>query len=467
MSTTDSPPPPPPPPAGPSPAGPPPGGAGGPRITGQEARDLGRLRRTTKASPERRHIAGVAGGLARHFDIDPVLVRVLLVVLVFFGGAGLLIYAAGWLFIPEEGAPQAAVPLDERNRSLALYIAAGLAALALLGDVMGNFHFPWPLAVIALVLLLVLGNRDRIKDPDRRPFAGPQPGAQYGPQYGPQAGPQYGPPSATDAGAAPDSFAGTTVGGPAPYDDPAQPTATAGWVPPPAYGPPSYGPGYVPQPNPRRRGPILFWFTLALIALGLGTLGIIDAAGASVPDSAYPALATGISGAMLVLGAFWGRAGGLILVGLLATIGLVGTTAAHEYDNDDHRVHVAPTSAAAVDDEYRLDTGELVVDLTRISDPEALDGRTISVKGGVGKLSIVVPDSWGVHADTNVGLGSSRVLDHGESGGIGISRSGSSSGEVGAPTVRFDVNLGVGAIIVARESDFAWPDHDFSGWRTR
>ncbi|MFI2707786.1 PspC domain-containing protein, partial [Nocardioides sp. CER28] len=153
MSTTDSPPPP---------------TDQGPRISGQEARDLRGLRRTTKASPEGRYIAGVAGGLARHFDIDPVVVRVLLAVLVFFGGAGLLIYGAGWLFIPEEGSEQSTIPLDERNRSLALYVAAGLAALALLGDTIGSFHFPWPLAIIVLVLLAVLGSRDRVKASDWR-----------------------------------------------------------------------------------------------------------------------------------------------------------------------------------------------------------------------------------------------------------------------------------------------------------
>jgi len=442
MSTTDSPPPPPPPPAGPS----------GPRISGHEARDLGTLRRTTKASPEGRHLAGVAGGLARHFDIDPVIVRVLLVVLVFFGGAGLLIYGACWVLVPEEGDERAPIQLDDRNRSLALYVAGALAALAVLGDSVGRFDFPWPVAIIALIVLVLVSRRDQLRTGPRRSAGHVPPPVTYGP-YGPPYGPAAGP--ATDA---PDVST--------PYADPAQATPTAAWEAPPAYGPPTY-PTYVPQPNPRRRGPILFWFTLALIALSLGTLGIIDAAGASVPDSAYPAVAVGITGAMLVLGAFWGRAGGLILVGLLATVGLVGTTASHEFDNEDHRVHAAPTSAAAVHDDYDINAGELVLDLTHVTDPAALNGRSITVKGGVGKLSVVVPDDWGVHADTNVGIGNSEVLDGNEQGGFGISQSGGASGAVGAPEVRFDVNLGIGTIQVERASEFAWPDDDFSGWSTR
>ena len=55
-----------------------------------QVRDLGRLRRTVTD----RKVAGVAGGIARHLDIDPFIVRVAFVVLSLFGGAGLIVYAA-------------------------------------------------------------------------------------------------------------------------------------------------------------------------------------------------------------------------------------------------------------------------------------------------------------------------------------------------------------------------------------
>jgi phage shock protein PspC (stress-responsive transcriptional regulator) len=51
-----------------------------------------------------RMLAGVASGLARYLNIDVTLVRVVLAVLVFVGGAGIPIYLAGWLLIPEDGA---------------------------------------------------------------------------------------------------------------------------------------------------------------------------------------------------------------------------------------------------------------------------------------------------------------------------------------------------------------------------
>ena len=45
-------------------------------------------------------LGGVAAGIARSLRIDPILVRVAFVVLTIFGGSGLLLYLAGWLFIP-------------------------------------------------------------------------------------------------------------------------------------------------------------------------------------------------------------------------------------------------------------------------------------------------------------------------------------------------------------------------------
>jgi phage shock protein PspC (stress-responsive transcriptional regulator) len=47
-------------------------------------------------------IAGVCGGLAKYFDIDPTIVRVLFVVSIFIGGGGILAYIILWIVVPEE-----------------------------------------------------------------------------------------------------------------------------------------------------------------------------------------------------------------------------------------------------------------------------------------------------------------------------------------------------------------------------
>ncbi len=49
-------------------------------------------------------LAGVATGFAEYFDIDVTLVRVGIAALTILGGAGVPLYIAAWLLIPEEGA---------------------------------------------------------------------------------------------------------------------------------------------------------------------------------------------------------------------------------------------------------------------------------------------------------------------------------------------------------------------------
>lgn len=53
-----------------------------------------------------RMLAGVAAGVARYFDIDVTIVRIVFAVLAVMGGAGVPLYLAGWLLIPDEGAEQ-------------------------------------------------------------------------------------------------------------------------------------------------------------------------------------------------------------------------------------------------------------------------------------------------------------------------------------------------------------------------
>jgi phage shock protein C len=56
-----------------------------------------RLRRSLKDSV----IGGVSGGLGDYFGADPVIFRILFVVLTFTGGGGVLIYLLMWIFIPK------------------------------------------------------------------------------------------------------------------------------------------------------------------------------------------------------------------------------------------------------------------------------------------------------------------------------------------------------------------------------
>jgi phage shock protein PspC (stress-responsive transcriptional regulator) len=62
--------------------------------------------RQLRRSADDRMLAGVAGGIARYLDIDVTLVRVIIAALALINGAGLALYAAAWLLIPEDGQDQ-------------------------------------------------------------------------------------------------------------------------------------------------------------------------------------------------------------------------------------------------------------------------------------------------------------------------------------------------------------------------
>ena len=53
-------------------------------------------------SRDDRMIAGVCGGLGEYFNIDPTIVRLVLLFLTLWGGGGVLVYFLAWIVIPEQ-----------------------------------------------------------------------------------------------------------------------------------------------------------------------------------------------------------------------------------------------------------------------------------------------------------------------------------------------------------------------------
>jgi phage shock protein PspC (stress-responsive transcriptional regulator) len=85
-----------------------------------------------------RWLGGVCVGLGAYFDLNPAIYRIAFAALAFAGGTGILLYAAAWLVIPEEGAADSIAAAEIRkhrdhpNRllGLALIAAVGLAVLS-------------------------------------------------------------------------------------------------------------------------------------------------------------------------------------------------------------------------------------------------------------------------------------------------------------------------------------------------
>lgn len=371
----------------------------GPRITRDEARDLRRLRRSSSD----RKVAGVAGGIAQHLDIDPLLVRIAFVIFTFFGGGGLVLYGACWLIVPEDDTEEAVLNVDDGIRSAVLIIAGILAAASLVGDSVGGFGFPWPLLVAAAVGLLFVGARDA-----RRPGRVPPP----------------------------------------PYPSGPVPPGPSGTVPPGTAPPAPPSPAW--QPRPRDRGPILFFFTLTLAAVLCGVVGTLDLAGWDVPLAAYPATVLATCGVMLLVGAVHGRAGGLILIGLLAA----GATAVTTVTDDFSAGQVLRTPHVAADVEnLDLGAGEMIVDLTEVTDLAELDGRTLRLDTRVGRIEVIVPDEdLTVQVDAEAqGVGEIRLFGDRTDNSDRATHDG---GE-GAPALRIDAEIFFGEIVVHTEEQAA------------
>jgi phage shock protein PspC (stress-responsive transcriptional regulator) len=143
-------------PQAPPPPGPqaPPASGWAPPASEAPTERLGPEPRRLLRSRSNRVIGGVCGGLGRYFSVDPILFRIALIVLVFVGGVGVLLYLAALLLIPSEGSDAAAKPPTEgRNR----WVVIAVVVLALL--------FAWPfllgggifLGAILIPLALLVG----------------------------------------------------------------------------------------------------------------------------------------------------------------------------------------------------------------------------------------------------------------------------------------------------------------------
>ncbi|MEU7610695.1 PspC domain-containing protein [Micromonospora sp. NPDC049204] len=216
-------------PGGPGPSAPPPPFAG----TGFTSR-YGLVR-----PREGRYLAGVCAAIGRATNTDPVLWRVLLAVLGFFGGIGILVYVAAWLIIPNEG--DTASPIESmlgRGRSSmspVTVIILGILVAASFGYIVTDAFRAVLLGAAILVAGALLLNRDS-RTPQPGTPAGPAPSGNPpgpvppvtwpAPSYG--VAPPSGPPAtAPMAGGAP-AFATATAG-------------TAPTVTTPAYGLPPTG----------------------------------------------------------------------------------------------------------------------------------------------------------------------------------------------------------------------------------
>ncbi|HEY8588825.1 MAG TPA: PspC domain-containing protein, partial [Naasia sp.] len=112
--------------------------------------------RTIERSRDDRVLFGVCGGIARAFDLDPTIVRVIGVVLIALGGLGLVAYVVAALLLPEEGGGRPILDLgigqrDRKTTTVALLVLA-VVVLIVAGDPFPNADRGGLIVLVAAVV---------------------------------------------------------------------------------------------------------------------------------------------------------------------------------------------------------------------------------------------------------------------------------------------------------------------------
>lgn len=409
-------------------------------------------------------VAGVCAGLARATNTDPILFRIVLGVLTFFGGVGALIYLLAWLFLPADGdstSPIGALLGKGKSGLAAGYTVLLAASAALVGIVALDRDGSTVLLVGALALGvgLLLRRGPRIPGtpsyPNTTAPTGPhpysvQPDAPFD-AFAPAESVGTSTPQAqldtdtaptrptSDFAVQPSEASPTTSPGFAPHGPYAQPVATA---PVPS----------TPPRRPRRERSPLGRLTLAATCLVLGGMAVLDVVGASVPVTAYMAATLAIAAGGLLVGAFIGRARGLIALGIVATLALGGTEviqcALDRVNVDETRVR--PHTVAQLERSYDLEISELTIDLR---DPEFvadLRGKTrqLDIDLAAGDVRVHVPNELNIDVRAEVGAGALHLFNT-HASGLGLERRTDHDGAEGAGTLTMRIKVGVGDVRVS------------------
>ena len=87
-----------------------------------------------------RLISGVCSGIANGFELDPTLIRLLWVLVTFFGGSGIVAYLVAWVIMPDESGERAATPvvLLVLILGLPLLCALCIGTVLTLGGLLGS-----------------------------------------------------------------------------------------------------------------------------------------------------------------------------------------------------------------------------------------------------------------------------------------------------------------------------------------
>ncbi|SDT70885.1 PspC domain-containing protein [Actinoplanes derwentensis] len=380
--------------------------------------------------PQRgRYVAGVCGAIARATNTDPVLWRVLLAVLGVLGGTGVLLYLIGWLIIPSEG--DSASPVESllgkgqsgmAPLSVVLLGSGALLTFAFIVNSGARASMLAAAVVLGAFLLIKRGGTPSFPAPPAPP---PPPGATPPAEEPPVA--FVAPPTTAPAG--------EPMNPPPAYTPPFAPHGPfAGPTPPP---PPPFAPKPPRPPKPPKERSILGRLTFFAVVMVTGLVGAIDMGGADVGISVYFAAALVTTALGLLVGAWFGRARGLIALALILSFALGVSSGLERFGQDWTPSVYRPATLTAVADQYDFNAGNVTLDLRAVD----FDGQTqdIAVTMKLGQLKVLLPDS--VDATVDAGVDGGRMVLFGDEFNDGSHHELTDAGATGTKDGKLLINI--------------------------
>jgi phage shock protein PspC (stress-responsive transcriptional regulator) len=401
---------------------------------------------TIRRSATDAKLAGVCGGVARHWGVDPVLVRVGWALLALSGGIGLVLYLAGWLLVPVDGKQTSTLDdiLGPQTRAwpreawLALVVVICVISFVLSSPLM-PFGLG-PAAVLALIWYFgYYKNRTPappeppsaplVASPPAEPFRYPGPATPFTEaaevwqrrmsEYHRQttAAPAPGWQQEMSTTAVPSAPVAawptmpTTASDPALADPPtAEDREHAAFlaVPDPVglYAD-HHGASALPtrltqaRSVPARRLRLLGVLVLGLVLAGLA---VADRMGADISVTGYLAASLLVIGLTLIAATWLGRARGILPIGVLVLLALLSVSLAAPYGDprtwSREETYTQLSQLPTDGDQHRI--GVLDVDLSRL---EVDRDATYRAHLGTGSLQVTVPQDTQVEVRYQVDQG--------------------------------------------------------------
>ncbi|MBB4912086.1 PspC domain-containing protein [Actinophytocola algeriensis] len=382
-----------------------------------------------------RKIAGVSAGIANRYRIDPVLVRVGFVVATIYGGAGILFYLLGWLFLPEEddevSPAESLLGKGRSSTSSGFTILLGIVLVPVLGwffggSPIGTFPTWMSLVVIGGLLYLLHQSRGHLGPRPSAPQAEtamPTMPMTSAPMSMPMSmpPPMPTPPAAARADVPFTPLAGAPVDVTPPVDDRTTPpawdplgAAPFAWDLPEPAAPEPEEPSEPPVKKRRSRVGTMT-VGLALVAAA----GMAFAMGGWITPQHIVGVVLAILGLGMVAGAFVRGGRGLIALAVpLSVAGLALTVVTPGEYRGFGDLTAQPMALSQVEREYERSVGNVTVDLTQLPASSATADEVLEVKArtDIGNVEVIVPADADVVLTCETERGNASCLEASESG---------------------------------------------------